>query len=218
MSTSFIQFDRAASYIPGVSTIVNLPEIMYKLFIMNELDEKTLQSDSVKSYLSEKSLIRCLVLLIPILGNLAILASDLIELARNRENNAPTTTLLDSAALSEEVHQLIEDREKVEAELQEIAPLAREILKNEGTLLTPRPEEIINVTSNVTNLLNAAIDQSDLVTKKIINFSRDDYLEKIIDTIALGAIVYMGSSLTVMGLCGSAITLKAWSLFRGTSS
>ena len=67
MNTSFIQFDRSVSYIPGVSTLVNIPEIMYKLFAMNELDEKTLQSDSVKSYLSEKSLIRCIILLLSLI-------------------------------------------------------------------------------------------------------------------------------------------------------
>ena len=187
---------------------------------MNELDEKTLQSDSVKSYLSEKSLIRCIILLIPILGNLAILASDLVELARNRENNITSTPHLYSGVLSGKIDPLIEKREKVETEFEAIVPLARELLKTEGTLLAPKLEESINVISNVTNSINAATDQCNLVTKKIINFSGedDDYLGKIIDTIALGAIVYMGSGLTVMGLCGSAIALKVWSFFRGTSS
>lgn len=215
MNTSFIKFDKAASYIPGVSTVVNLPEIIYKLFTMNELDEKNLQTDSVKSYLSEKSLIRCIVLLIPILGNLAILASDLIELGRNRENNAPTTATLEPVVPPEKIHQLIEQRKKVEAEFQEIVPLATEILKNEGKSLSSELEESKNIISNTTNSANAAIDKCNLVT----NFSGkdDDYVGKIIDTIALGAIVYMGSGLTVLGLCGSAITLKAWSFFRGGS-
>lgn len=219
MNTSFIQFDKTASYIPGVSTIVNLPEIIYKLFTMNQLDEKSLQSDSVKSYLSEKSLIRCIILLIPILGNLAILASDLIELVRNRENKAPTTAPSEPVVVPEEIHQLMEQREKVEAEFHEVVPLAREILKNEEKILAPKLEYTINVISNITNSVNTTTDQCDLVTKKIIDFSGkdDDYVGKVIDTIALAAIVYMGSGLTVMGLCGSAIGVKVWSFFRGGS-
>lgn len=220
MNNSFIQMDRAASYIPGVSTIVNLPEIIYKIFIINELDQKTLESDSIKSYLSGKSLVRCIILLVPFLGNLAIIASDLVELARSHKNNSPSTTPPDSVVPSENIDQLIEEREKVEAQFQEVVPFVKKILKNEGTLLTPKLEESIKVISNVTNSLNTTADQCELVTKKIINFSEkdDDYLGKIIDTIALGAIVYMGSGLTVMGLCGSAITLKVWSFFRGASS
>lgn len=220
MNTSFIQFDKTASYIPGVSTIVNLPEIMYKLFTMNQLDEKSLQSDSVKSYLSEKSFIRCIILLIPILGNLAILASDLIELVRNRQNKAPTTAPSEPVVLpEEEIHQLMEEREKVEAEFHEVVPLAREILKNEAKILAPKLEYTINVLSNLTNSVNTTTDQCDLVTKKIIDFSGkdDDYLGKVIDTIALASIVYMGSGLTVMGLCRSAIGVKVWSFFRAGS-
>lgn len=217
MNTSFIQFDKAASYIPGISTVVNLPEIIYKLFTMNELHNEGLPSDSIKGYLAEKSLLRCVVSLIPILGNLALVASDLAELARNGENEAFITNT--PLPVTQDIYQLMEKREKVEAEFQAIVPLAKEILKNEATRLAPKLQESINVISNITNPVMEATDQCELVTKKIINFSGkdDDYLGTIIDTIALGAMVYVGSSFTLGGLFVSGIILKSWSYFRGGS-
>lgn len=219
MSTGFIQFDRAATYIPGVSTIVNLPEVIYKAFITNELSKEASPSDSIRGYLAEKSLIRCIVSLIPILGNLALIAFDLLELVKNREKEAPTTGISAPLGLTENISQLIEAREKVDAEFEEILPLAIEILKEGQGRLTPKLEKSTKMISNVINLVDRTKDQCDLCTKKIITFrgNDDDYLGKIIDTIALSVIVYMGLGLTGIGLCGAAITLKIWSVFRGKS-
>lgn len=215
MNTSFIQFDKAASYIPGVSTVVNLPEIIYKSFIINGLDQESFKSDPVDAYLSQKSLLRCIVLLIPVLGNLAILASDLIELARNSAEISPTPL---NISIAEEINQMIEEEKAADIEFQEsIQPIIEKGIE-EGKLLQTKLKQANECIPSIMESADETEAQCNLVTKKIINYQEkdDSFTGKIIDLLALGVIVYTGWDLTVPGVCLSVAALKAWSFFRGS--
>lgn len=215
MNTSFIQFDKAASYIPGVSTVVNLPEIIYKTFIINGLDQESFKFDPVNVYLSQKSLLRCVVLLIPILGNLAILASDLIELARSRDTTPPTPL---NISISEEINQMIEEEKEADSEFQECLQPILEKTIEEGKRLKAELEQASESIPNITEMVSKAESQCISVRKKVINCQEkdDSYTEKIIDLIALGVIAYTGWGLTIPGVCISLAALKTWSFFRGS--
>lgn len=216
MDINFISFDKAASYIPGVSTVVNIPEIAYKLFITNKLDNKSFESDSINAYLADKSLIRCIVLLIPVLGNLAVLASDLIDLSRNSAQNSSTSPLLSDTYVVEEINNMIEKEKEAEIAFEEALLPILERVKENANALTSQIDQANEPIPMVKEELETAINQCTPLTKKIQAFVEQDdsFAGQIFDAIVLGLIAYTASDLSTLGILGAVIGVKTWSVVK----
>lgn len=75
-SDTQVKFDVICDYIPLVSTITNLYDLVMKHIAFPMMDEETVKGDQFYSYLKDKSTIRCMVSLVPVLGNIAIAIYD----------------------------------------------------------------------------------------------------------------------------------------------
>src|ERR1700733_4155498 len=76
-STFCVRFDQYTDYVPGFSTVTNLIDIFLKCVVQPQIDEKYLQTNHYFMYLDIKMLRRCIILLIPILGNVFAVVIDL---------------------------------------------------------------------------------------------------------------------------------------------
>jgi hypothetical protein len=75
--SSYARFDRASKWIPVLSTITSLWDIACKLYMAcwkNPIDP----DNHYWSYIHDKSYLRCIALLFPFIGNIAIFIYDLI--------------------------------------------------------------------------------------------------------------------------------------------
>lgn len=68
----FVKKDNFCDYIPVISTASNLFDIFQKTLYVDNLDKKTINNDHYYKHLKQKSNLRCIILLIPIFGNIAI--------------------------------------------------------------------------------------------------------------------------------------------------
>ena len=214
MNINFIKFDKVASYVPGLSTVVNIPEIIYKLFITNNLDKKSFESDSINAYIADKSLIRCIVLLIPVLGNLAVLASDLIDLSRSSAQN-PSPLLFDTYVV-EEINNMIEKEKEAEMAFEEALSPILERVKENANALTSQIDQANEPNPMVKEELETAIEQCTTLTKKIQDFAEQDdsFAGQIFDAIVFGLIAYTASDLSAFGILGAVIGVKTWSVVK----
>lgn len=80
----YSNIDKQIDYIPILSTITNLVNITGKL-TTSTLSQETIEKSSYLMHLNEKSYARCVLSLIPFLGNIAILLNEL--------NDIPSETL-----------------------------------------------------------------------------------------------------------------------------
>jgi len=64
--------DDVSTYIPVVSTITNIVALFIKCVVLPFLSQSTIQTNHFYTHLQEKSFARCLILLVPIIGNLII--------------------------------------------------------------------------------------------------------------------------------------------------
>lgn len=81
ISTTFAELDRVCDYIPFVSTISNVVDLFQKYVC------KCLPNVSKNRYwahIKQKDLFRCVILLLPVLGNIYILVSDFLEHKKDR--------------------------------------------------------------------------------------------------------------------------------------
>lgn len=196
--------------------VVNIPEIIYKLFITNNLDSKSFESGSINAYLADKSLIRCIVLLIPVLGNLAILAADLIDLSRNSVENSSTSPLLFDTYVVEEINNMIEKEKEAEIAFEEaLSPILEKVKENANTL-TSQIDQANEPIPMVKEELETAINQCTTLTKKIQDFAEQDdsFAGQIFDTIVLGLIAYTASDLSALGILSAVIGVKTWSVIK----
>lgn len=68
-----IKIDTFADYIPVVSTVTNLVDLFFKAVVLPTIEKK----NHYYTHIDDKSVLRCLILLIPILGNLIVAIYDL---------------------------------------------------------------------------------------------------------------------------------------------
>lgn len=72
ISDNLIKIDNTCDYIPVVSTITNLFDIFQKTVILPFLTEDKIRKNSYFTHLSNKSILRSIVLLIPGIGNIYV--------------------------------------------------------------------------------------------------------------------------------------------------
>ena len=73
----FVNVDKVTDYIPGVSTVTNLVDLLGKGVLGNVPVDAS--REIYASHLQEKSTLRCVILLVPVLGNVVIGIYDLVK-------------------------------------------------------------------------------------------------------------------------------------------
>ncbi len=72
-----VKIDNFCDYVPIVSTITNLVDLFIKTVILPFKDQSTIPKNHYYSHLNQKSFMRIIILLIPVLGNFIIGISDI---------------------------------------------------------------------------------------------------------------------------------------------
>lgn len=97
--------DKVMDYVPILSTGTNLINLFQKIVMIPRVNAETVSSNDYYRYLKEKSIERCILLLIPGIGNLLVIASDNFRhLFRNKEfiTNYPSLYSLASSEVLED--------------------------------------------------------------------------------------------------------------------
>ncbi len=76
LSNFLANADRICDYIPGVSTVTNIVNLVQKIFLETFVPDSMLWKSHYYTNLDEKSYTRCLVALLPLIGNLLIASGD----------------------------------------------------------------------------------------------------------------------------------------------
>lgn len=84
--TTFVEADGICDYIPVVSTISNLIDLFQK-YVVKFLSEGTAKN-RYWTHIKHKDQLRCFILLVPILGNIYVLASDYFEYKKDKASCA----------------------------------------------------------------------------------------------------------------------------------
>jgi len=99
--------DMFFDYVPFISTATNLIDIFQKCVVIPLLDREFVEENHYLSHLKSKSYLRCVFLLVPILGNLIIIGVDSVSNRRDLEELNDNLEVL-----AEETLKNIELREK----------------------------------------------------------------------------------------------------------
>lgn len=100
LNRALITIDQIYDYIPVVSTVTNFVDIFEKC-VFKGLKQETIDKNRYFSHIKDKSNLRCVVLLVPFIGNIIIGIYDLIQNKREREHQD-----LDARILGLDVRQL----------------------------------------------------------------------------------------------------------------
>lgn len=76
------KLDQVSDYLPVISSVTNFIDIFQKCVIQRFLSEAFLQKSHYYRHLRDKSILRCVILLIPVIGNIVILLYDFINYRR----------------------------------------------------------------------------------------------------------------------------------------
>jgi len=77
VKNSFVKVDAVCDYIPGISTLTNLMDLFQKCALSLPFAKEITGDSHYYKHLEEKSFLRCLVLLIPVIGNIFVIADDI---------------------------------------------------------------------------------------------------------------------------------------------
>ncbi len=72
VSGKLVWLDRVCDYVPGISTVTNLIDIVAKCVLNCFCRSESIQKNHCFSHVNDKSCLRCFILLIPILGNIIV--------------------------------------------------------------------------------------------------------------------------------------------------
>ena len=73
---SLVALDTFFDYTPVASTVTNLIDIFQKCLVVPFLEKSYVDSSRYYTHLKQKSFKRCILLLVPVIGNLTIIFSD----------------------------------------------------------------------------------------------------------------------------------------------
>lgn len=79
VSSFLVKADKICDYCPVLSSCSNLVDLCYKSFVFSSLNKTQIQQDRYYQHLDQKSVFRCLILMVPILGNVLIALCDFIS-------------------------------------------------------------------------------------------------------------------------------------------
>ena len=77
LSNFLVNADKICDYIPGISTVTNIVNLVQKIFLETLVPDSMIWKSHYYTHLDEKGYIRCLLaILLPVLGNYLIFAGD----------------------------------------------------------------------------------------------------------------------------------------------
>lgn len=71
-SKALVKLDNLCDYAPGVSSLSSLVNLIQKIAVIPLMKESSITNSSYYTHLKEKSFLRCIILLIPGIGNLIV--------------------------------------------------------------------------------------------------------------------------------------------------
>ncbi|NGY95796.1 MULTISPECIES: DUF4116 domain-containing protein [unclassified Neochlamydia] len=117
LSRACLSIDRGADYIPIVSTVTNLVDIFQKVVVLPFKQKENISKNVYYTHLDQKSFRRCLILLVPVLGNILV---GIYDVVRNKEKKALLANVQKNGlALKDGSDTLKSDRDVVLAAVQE---------------------------------------------------------------------------------------------------
>ena len=108
-----VQADKVCDYIPVVSTISNLTVLFQKTIILPFSDRQTVINSRYYTHLEQKSALRCVMLLIPVIGNIVVGIYDFANRKYNDKAFMLTAVQQNGMALQYASEQLKSDRDVV---------------------------------------------------------------------------------------------------------
>ena len=82
LSTALVNINRYGDYTPGLSTAVALTDLFLKCAVRPFMSQAAVQNSHYFTYLDTKSIARCIVLLVPVIGNIFIACMDFYTLCQ----------------------------------------------------------------------------------------------------------------------------------------
>ncbi|MBS4168371.1 hypothetical protein [Parachlamydia sp. AcF125] len=90
-NTSFLlKADQISDYVPVISTVTNLVALFQKSVVFSLKQKAAISESHYYSYLQQKSFSRCLVLLIPVIGNIMVGIYDFAKSQDSHKEATPT--------------------------------------------------------------------------------------------------------------------------------
>lgn len=78
--SALVRLDVMLDYVPVASTVTNLVDLFQKVLVLPFMDKDYVDSSHYFTHLNEKSFARCVLLLVPVIGNLMVMIYDLSTL------------------------------------------------------------------------------------------------------------------------------------------
>lgn len=72
VNNSFVKANNVCDYIPAVSTLSNLADLFQKCVVLPFINNQTIVNSHYYTHLKNKPVLRCIVLLIPVIGNIIV--------------------------------------------------------------------------------------------------------------------------------------------------
>lgn len=82
----YSSIDKQMDYIPVLSTVTNLINIIAKI-TLSPFKNETIEKSPCLTYINEKSYLKCMLLLIPFLGNIVLLLNELNDITNENYTN-----------------------------------------------------------------------------------------------------------------------------------
>ncbi|MBS4168302.1 HEAT repeat domain-containing protein [Parachlamydia sp. AcF125] len=86
-----VKADQVSDYIPGLSTIANLIDLFHKCAVLPAKQKANISNSHYYTYLQQKGFSRCVVLLIPVIGNVSVAIYDFAKSKYKHKNAALAT-------------------------------------------------------------------------------------------------------------------------------
>jgi|GEM_PF-2893599 len=136
----FTAFDRFSDYVPILSTVTNLIDLFQKCVVIPLMNQQSVSSSHYYTYLNQKSFLRCVLLLVPVLGNIACGIYDFLQ--SDRKDVAPVQNKqvdLESSAKAQNISEVVPSH--VSMETRQIIEEAQTHDSPKDTEETPKNEQ-----------------------------------------------------------------------------
>src|SRR4051812_42583375 len=118
IGNSLVKIDNICDYIPVASTVNNLINLFQKCVVLPLTERASIANSHYYTHLQQKSFLRCIFLLIPVLGNIIIGIYDFANMKYSDRDVVLAAVQRDGSALQYASEQLKGDRDVVLAAVQ----------------------------------------------------------------------------------------------------
>lgn len=144
INSIYVKIDNVCDYLPGLSTVTNLVDLFQKCVTLTLISKKTILNNHYFRTLTHKSPLRCIILLIPLFGNILVGVYDFANRKHSFKHLFLPIVKKDSIALKDASDRLKNDKEIVLAAIQQNSKAlyyASDELKADRTILLAAVQE-----------------------------------------------------------------------------